>query len=209
MSDDKRVYRNDEPGRGVMDTAKATDRPESWSRRRFGAAAVATSVVVGLHSNPLRADKIGGNCTPSGWVSGNASVHGEAQDCKAHGPEDWSSQRVEVQGQWQNWPLHSQFKLSHHPTVDRNPATFGHAVSDTYFDATSQEVRELLKFGAAAFLNARFATYPLSESEVQGMVSSACNRDPYRTRSGDLLEPEQVLMFLKNTMGHPRFHQRA
>ncbi|WP_290651173.1 hypothetical protein [Aquisalimonas sp.] len=97
--DDKRLP--EEPvkeSRARSKSTAAANQPRSWSRRRFGVAAVSTSVIMSLHAQPLRA---GGNCSPSGWTSGNSSLHPEPESCGGETPEYW---REAAYGDYDGWP---------------------------------------------------------------------------------------------------------
>lgn len=64
--------------------------------------------------------------------------------------------------------------------------------------------RQIIRFGAAALLNARYTPgYPLSEQMVRDIVTDTLNDGYYIANSGDRLEPEQVKAFLENTMDTP------
>lgn len=66
--------------------------------------------------------------------------------------------------------------------------------------------RQIIRFGAAALLNARYtAGYPLSEELVRDIVTNTLNHRFYTTNGGDTLSPEQVKAFLENTMETPNF----
>lgn len=72
--------------------AVASGQPANWSRRKFGAAAASAAVVMSINSSPLRA-ATSAQCTVSGWVSANVSLHGEEPvSCGGRSPGYWRTQ---------------------------------------------------------------------------------------------------------------------
>lgn len=183
---------------------------EQWSRRRFGKTALgATSVIATLYGRPLWA---AANCTPSGWVSGNTSNHHELEDCGGNTPGYWQGPASKNQHPgWKN--TQDELLDSSHGFsgvsffVGGEPATMQQAVEgpgETPFDATDMLTRQLMRFGTAALLNARYVIgYSLTESEVTEMVAMAVLHGGYTTPGGDYLEDSQVKAFLENTMDTP------
>ena len=201
-----------------------------WSRRRFGKTALGvTPVIATLYGRPLRA---AANCTISGWVSGNTSNHHELGNCDGKSPENLQAESPELKpssyGQRQDQsggigegkgeasgkrhgildkPLNSNHGFSGlHYRVDGKPATIRDALSAVQFDRCGPLERELIRYGTAALLNARFEPgYSLFREEqlVTEMVASSVMHGGYTTQSGDYLRSRQVLKFLQNTMGSP------
>lgn len=181
-----------------------------WSRRRFGKGAlVATPVLATLYGRPLRA---AANCTPSGWVSGNASMHHDLEDCGGRTPDYWQgTTSKEHHPGWDD--IKDQLLDSTHGFaglgfyVGGEPATLQQAVegaTETPFDGAGILVRQLMRFGTAALLNARFLIgYSLTETQVTEMVAMAVLHGSYTSPSGDFLTDEQVKAFLENTMNVP------
>jgi len=190
--------------------APGADSSARWSRRRFGKAAlVATPVLATLYGRPLHA---AANCTPSGWVSGNTSLHHELEDCGGNTPGYWQgpASKMENPG-WDD--IKDKLLNSSHgfPGLDfyvgGQPATLHQAVEgpgQTPFDGTGSLVRQIMRFGTAALLNARFIMgYPLTEAQVGEIVASAVLYGGYTTPGGDFLSDVQVKAFLENTMDMP------
>ncbi|MDZ7829147.1 MAG: hypothetical protein U5K33_06565 [Halofilum sp. (in: g-proteobacteria)] len=187
------------------------DSSARWSRRRFGKAAlVATPVLATLYGRPLHA---AANCTPSGWVSGNTSMHHDLQDCGGRTPGYWQSDN----SKWQNdgWKA-TYMDLLDSPTgfpglsfyVGDRPATCQDAVEgpgQTPFNGTTTLVRQIMRFGMAALLNIRYTPgYALDdEMLITEMVAMAVTTGGYTTPGGDYLSAEQVKAFLENTMDMP------
>lgn len=194
--------------------------PSQWSRRRFGKAAlVATPVLATLYGRPLRAAP---NCSPSGWVSGNTSLHHELEDCGGNTPGYWQGPASKTQHRrWDEihqeeldsplgFPGLGRYSLAAKPGEDANAvreATLQNAVEgpgQTPFLGTGTLERQLIRFGTAALLNARFVMgYALTEAQVTEMVAMAVLHGGYTTPSGDFLTPGQVKAFLENTMDMP------
>ncbi len=201
-ADDRRV--------GGPSRVNAGAAPPRWSRRRFGKAAlVATPVLASLYGRPLRAAP---NCMPSGWVSGNTSLHHDLEDCGGNTPGYW--QGPASKSQHPGWDdskdrlLDSSYGfpgLGFY--VAGKPATLQQAVEgpgETPFDGTGMLVRQLMRFGTAALLNSRFLIgYTLTESQVTEMVAMAVLHGGYTTPGGDYLTDVQVKAFLENTMDVP------
>ncbi len=209
MSENKQVHGTGKPGSEATNATDAADRPASWSRRRFGVAAVSTSVIVGLHSQPLRAAGGGGNCTPSGWVSGNVSLHGEAQSCGGMTPEAWAGGDPPAERErWADAHFNSVFKGTPPYSVEESgdPATMLDAVSqDVRLGSVGDMERQVIRLGAAAYLNAEYLVYPMTPQTVIEMVRPTLVDGQYITQSGDVLNAEQVKDFLGNTMEAPGF----
>lgn len=185
--------------------------PADPGRRRFGKGIAATApVLLTLYGRPLFA---GANCTPSGWVSGNTSLHHTALDCGGKTPGYWA--RPESKDDEPGWQRSHERALDDPDfgfpgpayTVSGVPATPQQAVEDpreTPFDGVDPATRELVHFGVAALLNARYQPgYRLSQSQVVKMVYAAINSGEYVTPSGDVLTARQVHYFLENTMNVP------
>jgi len=181
-----------------------------WSRRRFGKAALAaTPVLATLYGRPLQA---AANCTPSGWVSGNTSIHHEAEYCGGKTPGYWQGPASKSQNHvWEETAdalLNSSYGF---PGLDFYvggvPATLQQAVEgpgQTPFDGADMLIRQLMRFGTAALLNARYiSSYPLTEAQVTELVAMAVLHGGYTTPGGDYLSDEQVKGFLENTMDMP------
>ncbi|SEO98318.1 hypothetical protein SAMN04488052_105186 [Aquisalimonas asiatica] len=213
MDQDKRSIEQQQ-GAGAPASAKSGD-PKSWSRRRFGVGAVSASVIMSLHAQPLKA---AANCTPSGWVSGNTSLHQELEECGGRTPGYWQND---------NHPHHPQgWRETYYEALNSNhgfPGLNGLTGSGTNGEATlldavsgpgrqdlgmgDSTLRQVVRFGTAALLNARYPSvspgYPLSESEVVDIVTQTLMAGEYVTSSGDVLDEEQVHRFLANTMDSP------
>lgn len=210
-------------GHGTADRpdAGAAGRPSDWSRRRFGKVTLAsTPVLMTLYGKPLWA---GANCTASGWVSGNTSLHQDLRDCGGRTPGYW--QGPASKDHYAGWHgtkderLDSMYgfptlgvylvSVSGNDGVNNAPATLQHAVEGpgaTTFNGTTMPVRQLLRFGMAALLNARYIVgYALTESQVVAMVTSAILEGAYVTPSGEILTADQVKRFLENTMNTPQW----
>lgn len=213
MDQDKRSIEQEQ---GASKPATSGD-PKSWARRRFGVGAVSASVIMSLHAQPLKA---AANCTPSGWVSGNTSLHQELTECGGRTPGYWQNE---------NHPHHPQgWKETYHEALNSNygfPGLNGFMGSGSNGEATlvnavsgpgkqdlgigDSSVRQVIRFGTAALLNARYPSvspgYPLSESEVVEIVTQAIMTGEYMTSSGDVLDLDQVHRFLENTMDAPEW----
>lgn len=80
------------------------------------------------------------------------------------------------------------------------------AVASSVFvlDVQGAAEREVIRYGTAALLNAKYTTgYPLSERLIRDIVTDTLENGYYETDNGDRLYPEQVYQFLENTMGLP------
>lgn len=186
------------------------DSSARWSRRRFGKAAlVATPVLATLYGRPLHA---AANCTPSGWVSGNTSMHHEPDHCGGNTPGYWQGPASKMQNPgWDD--IKDELLNSSHgfPGLDFYvggvPATLQQTVEGpgrTPFDGADMLTRQLMRFGTAALLNARFImAYSLQEYQVAAMVASAVLYGGYTSERGDYLSDVQVKAFLENTMDMP------
>ena len=195
---------------GVPGSGESSAPTGQWSRRRFGKTALGvTPVIATLYGRPLWA---AANCTPSGWVSGNTSNHHELEDCRGNTPGYW--QGPASKNQHPGWrdtqdqlldSAHGFSGLSFY--VGGEPATMQQAVEgpgQTPFDSTDMLTRQLIRFGTAALLNARYVIgYSLSETEVTEMVAMASLHGGDTTPGGDYLEDRQVKAFLENTMDTP------
>ncbi len=183
-----------------------------WSRRRFGKTALGiTPVVATLYGRPLWA---AANCTPSGWISGNTSMHNELEDCGGNTPGYW--QGPASKSQYTGWEQ-TQDELLNSPHgfsgldyyVDGEPCTMQQAVEgpgETPLDGADMLTRQLIRFGTAALLNARYVVgYSLTESQVTEMVAMAVLHGGYTTPGGDYLTDAQVKAFLENTMDTPNW----
>lgn len=198
--------RNTEPKRPTAGTNG--EHPVNPGRRRFSKGALAAPpILLTLYGRPLFA---GANCTPSGWVSGNTSLHHELVDCGGNTPGYWQgpASKEQVQG-WRlshdkalDDPIHGLPGMSY--AVAGLPVTLQQAVEGpgkTPFDGVDTNARQLLRFGTAALLNARYQYgYQLSETQVITMVSEAIAFGAYTTPSGDVLTARQVKDFLDQTM---------
>ncbi|MFW5970453.1 MAG: hypothetical protein ACOCP9_07420 [Halofilum sp. (in: g-proteobacteria)] len=185
---------------------------ERWSRRRFGKTALGvTPVIATLYGRPLWA---AANCTPSGWISGNTSMHHELEDCGGYTPGYW--QGPQSKREYSGWEQ-SQDELlnSSHCFagldfyVQGEPCTMQQAVEGpgkTPLDGADMLTRQLIRFGTAALLNARYVVgYSLTEPQVIEMVAMAVRHGGYTTPGGDYLSDEQVKAFLENTMNTPNW----
>lgn len=183
---------------------------EGWSRRRFGKTALGvTPVIATLYGRPLSA---AANCTPSGWVSGNTSNHHELEDCGGYTPGYWQSKNSK--GQYRGWGnIHDELLDSSYGFPELSffvggaPATMQHAVEGpgkTPFDSTDMLTRQVMRFGTAALLNARYVIgYSLTETEVTEIVAMTVLHGGYTSPAGDYLDALQVKAFLENTMAAP------
>jgi len=180
-----------------------------WNRRRFGQAVLATApVIMTLHSRPLRA---GANCTISGWVSGNTSLHHELETCGGRTPGYWQGPQSKVD--------HQGWELSHEkPVNDPSVGFYGLSVTVNGVTATMQQAverqtpldgvgnleQQIIRFAAAALLNARYLRppYPLTEQQVADLLYLGLAGGG-TTERGDFLTAEQVKDFLENTMDRP------
>ncbi|RLK51659.1 hypothetical protein DFR31_1604 [Alkalispirillum mobile] len=200
------------------ETDNSTKRPRGVSRRRFGQTALASAPVVlmAMHSRPLKAS-VAANCTPSGWVSGNTSPHHEKEPCGGRTPGYWAGGN----------PHHPQGWVDNKDTLVNSSYGFP---GITYFDGSgpdgeatmldavsgpgqyplginSTDERQVLRFGTAALLNAKYSEvtdgYPLSEAQVREMVIAVLTTGFYESGTGETLNMEQMHRFLKNTMEAP------
>jgi hypothetical protein len=180
------------------------------SRRRFGKIALGvTPVVATLYGRPLWA---AANCTPSGWVSGNTSNHHELGDCAGKTPGYWQGPASKRQHSGWN-DIHDKLLNSSHGFPGLNyyvagqPATMQQAVEGpgkTAFRDVGMLERQLVRFGTAALLNARFVIgYSLTQDQVAEMVAMAILDGRYISPGGDYLDAVQVKSFLENTMATP------
>lgn len=183
-------------------------RSAAWSRRRFGQAAMASApVLMTLHSRPLQA--AAANCTVSGWVSGNTSLHHELEDCGGFTPGYWQGPASKTQNS--GWRVIHEERLDSNDgfpgltyTVGGVPATLQDAVEgpgQTPFDGIGQDERQLVRFATAALLNARFnrPPYPLNETRVRDLLAIGLAGGG-TTPGGDFLTDAQVKAYLENTM---------
>lgn len=206
--------RTREPGSTAPEQAPAGRETvvsaEQRSRRRFGKIALGvTPVVATLYGRPLWA---AANCTPSGWVSGNTSNHHELGDCGGYTPGFW--QGPQSKRQYPGWDkIHEELLSSSHGfpglsfTAGGQSPTLQQAVEgagQARFDNADMLSRQLIRFGTAALLNARFNIgYSLTETEVTEMVGMAIHHGGYTSPGGDYLDAAQVKAFLENTMDKP------
>ena len=215
MSKDKQRQNGLEPTSEAAGRHGSADRPASWSRRRLGVAALSTSVIVGLQSRPLRAAGVGGNCTISGWVSGNVSLHGEAQACGGRTPGAWQGgSPPEHRDSWAHITIGALFGTHYYVAESGENSTLREA---NLLDAVSKNVkfndlerfqheRQLIRFGTAAWLNARYLDYPLKPHAVVDIVKETLeNGGEYKPHLGETLTAEEVKNFLENTMDGPDY----
>jgi len=202
--------RNEHDERDRSPADDGTGKPErSWRRRRFGQAVAASApVLMTLHSRPLRA---GANCTVSGWVSGNTSLHHELEACGGRTPGYWQGPQSKRDfAGWRdshdkplNDPAFGFYFLD--ATVDGLPATLQQAVErQTPLDGLGNLGQQLVRFGTAALLNARYRRppYPLNEQRVRDLLLLGLEGGGTTDR-GDYLTADQVKAFLENTMDTP------
>lgn len=200
-------------------TPKGHGEVVNTSRRRFGIGAASAAVVMSLHAQPLKA---AANCTASGWVSGNTSRHPELQDCggrtpgywqnenNKHHPEGWVKTRNESVSSQHGFPGLGEYTRTS-DEGDFGSATLLDAVKgpgDVRLNTADNHERQVLRFGTAALLNARYAYevapgYPLTEDEVRDIVTEALTTGYYVASTGDRLTLSQVHAFLENTMDAP------
>lgn len=135
--------------------------PASGSRRRFTAAGV-SCVLMTLATRPVLGQTV--VCkSPSGFLSGNASVHGPAPVCAGRNPFYWR----ELSTDWGATVRGSLFRLE-----------FG-GMDFVYGEATMQEIvsssdtsQQLGMYLVAALLNARSGLTPfLAETTIKAMYT--------------------------------------
>ncbi|MCG5528023.1 hypothetical protein LRF89_10615 [Halorhodospira sp. 9621] len=188
------------------------------SRRRFGQAALGSvPVLMTLYSNPLRASSgTPGNCHPSGWVSGNTSQHGEAEDCGGESPGHWGNHSPQGQGGGAGAAksvdfnrafgfADSEFTNSEGESLDLNYATSGRGkdiVERNFVEVTDKE-RKVIRFGSAAYMSRidnKYTSDRPTREEIIDMVKAVLDGDYYQIPStGDELTIDGVIAFLKNT----------
>ncbi len=192
------------PPRGLREGSGGEQRRElprrGLSRRRFGRLALTGApVLITLPGGALRAATGGGQCTPSGWASGNTSRHPE-WECGGRSP-----------GYWGN-PGGGAGSLSweaHHDEMFFSAYGFDPGLSHSAFDGlTLWEVINLRgghsarfgRFAVTALLNAKYiAAYDLSEALVREIVETTIRNGVYVTSTGDVLSEEEVATFLEST----------
>lgn len=202
MSDAPRNEHDEKDRAPATGGGEPAQRP--WSRRRFGQAVAASApVLMTLHSRPLQADA---NCSVSGWVSGNTSLHHELEACGGRTPEYWASE--DSKHDYPEWekrhqqPSHAYPFHSINHKVKGRPASMQQCVDrQTRLDGVDGLGQQIVCLGAAALLNARYRRppYPLNEERVRELVLLGL-RGGGSTDRGDSLTAEQVKDFLENTM---------
>ena len=190
------------------------ERTRGWTRRRFGqGVAAAAPLVMTMHSRPLQA---AANCTVSGWVSGNVSLHHDLEECGGYTPGFWQGNSANLPGDWEgnrdirlvNDPVYGLDGLPTFTTITGNDDVRDTTMHDAVDQASNiielpknSDDRKLVRFGTASLLNARHVSgYPLSEDVVRTMVRDAYFNGEYIAPSGDRLSKNQVWRFLENTM---------
>ena len=193
-------------------------------RRRFGQAALGTvPVLIAIYSNPLRASSgTPGNCHPSGWVSGNTSLHGDPGDCGGTSAGNFGNPgRGGRETGWEEWPFSEVFPgvpeyyedpdLAHPLRLKRAAFSSGPArvfpVYDGWSGLVSNPERKVIRFGTAAWLSRHYGHYTFerpTEAEIVAMVVAALTGEPYSTAAGEL-DAWDVADFLENTLGNEAF----
>ena len=194
------------PGRGL-------------SRRRFSQAALGSvPVLMTLYSNPLRASSgTPGNCHPSGWVSGNTSRYGEADDCGGESPGHWGNHSTQGQGGGADAAKNVDFNVafgfadfeftdSEDESLNLNYATSGRGkdiVKRNSVEVTDTE-RKVIRFGSAAYMSRvenKYTSERPTEEEIINMVKAVLDGEGYQIPgTGDELTIDGVLAFLENTV---------
>ncbi len=180
------------------------------SRRRFGKLVLGTTpILLTLPGRPLWA---GANCSVSGWVSGNTSMHHELTDCGGETPGYWQGPASKDHyGGWRQThgerldSIHGFPALSF--TVAGEPCTLQQALERPMaIDGVGNDTRQTLRFGTAALLNARYGvSRALTEVQVVDMVTQAVLNGHYETPTGDWLSEAQVRRFIENTQSAPNW----
>ncbi|ANB02224.1 hypothetical protein [Ectothiorhodospira sp. BSL-9] len=201
---------------------------QARKRRRLTKAALASGpVLMTLSSKPLMADTMRmANCHPSGWISANTSLQTDPVDCGGRTPGYWQG---DASGEWGRGDKFNdefedvieQYYAYNASAQEYVKATMEHAVQRNYgvyhdeneddddiydrsWTAVENMKRQLIRFGAAALLNARDThDYPLSEEMVKEIVTEVLNTGFYTTSTQVQLSAEVVKNFLENTMNTP------
>ena len=186
------------------------------SRRRFSQAALGSvPVLMTLYSNPLRASNgNGGNCNPSGWVSGNVSRHGDAVNCNGKSTGYWGN---EGNGGGSDDAKEEDFN----DVFGYSPGTYTDD-NDNYLNLSyaahgnnnnivkkngykvSDSDRRVIRFGSAAYMSSTDSSVeylgPGSE-QIREMVTDALDNGYYKIPgTGDELSKDGVAAFFKNTI---------
>ncbi|MCG5495344.1 hypothetical protein [Ectothiorhodospira variabilis] len=200
-----------EPGKDARARGDAV-AARGMSRRRFSQAALGSvPVLMTLYSNPLKASNgVPANCHPSGWVSGNTSLHGGAGDCGGESPGHVGNSGnggVATQARLRDFNEDFDFRVDPPEFRDNDDLSLNlnYAASSTnnpvYRNGTAvvDFHRKLIRFGAAAYMSSRevYGYRGPGEGVIAAMVSSALNNEDY-ANSNVILTPSEVLAFLKN-----------
>jgi hypothetical protein len=175
-----------------MKEQKPSEQGTSQGRRHFlkGSAAVAP-VVITVASRPV----LGAQCTPSAWVSGNLSDHGNFRtSCGGFNPTYWASSPS-------LWP--APYKPG---TKFNDVFTLGNGYYDgkTLLQVLSLTAGEdpygLGKNIVAALLNAASVTdYGMDVATVQEIYKQLVLNGIYQPSSGDPMIAQDVVAFIQNT----------
>lgn len=194
---------------------QSSSEASETKRRLLKGAAVAAPLLMTAASKPVMA----GICTPSAWVSGNLSDHGQERPCGGKSPGYWKQRPKDWPGiyspgnctELDNMGMPKEMGC----TVFDDSGTKFHMTSGGIFDGsyfggnTLMQVCHLdgtgdpYQLGAhivAALLNAQtIPNYGMQPSQVIEIYRQLDAHGEYTTSTGQKLGAEEVVLFIQNT----------
>jgi hypothetical protein len=166
--------------------------PANASRRRFGKAGLAVSgIIATLASRPVLGAEM---CkSPSGFLSGNLSTHGDPPVCAGRSPGYWKTHEY--------WPIANR-------TTAKFSKVFSCNVGSPYASATLLELlthqdydtHNLGMHLVAAYLNARQGwTSFLAETTIRSMFSEWQATGYFEPTAGVKWDAAQIVDYLEQT----------
>jgi hypothetical protein len=168
------------------------------SRRRFTKSGLAASgVILTLSSRPVMGAGDGPMAckSPSGWISGNSSTHGQPPTCMGRSPGYWQNHEG-------NWPIPRETRFRD-VFADCRPGS-------VYYDTTMYQLctaqqYDKYKLGrhlTSAYLNAVKGWTPfLPVATIRAMFTEWQEKGYFSPTAGVKWYPDQIVEYLTATQG--------
>ena len=182
--------------------------PDAGRRRLLQGGLAAGPVIFTLFSRPAFGTGTGGECkTPSGFLSGNLSQHGNPTFCSGRTPGYWKQSQHFSAWTAPCYPTKVSGSGGHDATKFHSATT---GFNGSQFDTkTMLQVMEMMGGGyialgrhiAAALLNAAAGLTPvLSQTQVRNIWNEFVSKGYYEPSAGIRWYPDQIVEYLVTTM---------
>lgn len=175
--------------------------PMDASRRNFGKAGIALSgVLLTLTSRPVLGDTRGKS--PSGFLSGNVSTHGNPPPCEGRSPGYWKTHP-------EAWPIPTDTKFRSVFPCNSSSAYFHYTMLDLVQGCVSsgngcvntQDPQNLGMHLVAAYLNAISGWTPcLNIETIKSMFSEWQTKGSFSPTAGVYWDAGQIVTYLQSVM---------